>query len=149
MGRASKDYESVKNRLKGRWGFSSFYAGSYAWSIEKGSLKENSRQFRAIKHGRKEHVMGFYRDMGGRYKSPSFTYSETAREAVVRANTQLQAWGWRDDDTTAYFAIYYFGIQKKEDWDEAQESMRALAKQMKKEGGFILKIPKRDLYHKI
>lgn len=139
MARISRDYDSVKSRLMGRWGFSAFYAGSYAWSIERGSLKEHSRQFRTIKHGRKEHVMEHYKDMGGRYKSPNFTKSMIAREAVARANTQLKAWGWSEDDTTAYFAVYYYGVKEKGEWDRVHKYMEEMTKEMKKEG-YILRI---------
>lgn len=141
MARLSKDYESVKDRLIKKWGFSAFYAGSYAWSIEKGDLKENSKQFRMIKHGRKRHVMQHYADMGGRWKAPNFTKSLIAQEAISRANDQLRNWGWKKDDTTVYFAVYYYGIEKKKDWDEIHEYMKEMSKQIKKEG-FILKTSK-------
>lgn len=134
--------EAIARKLKTFYGFGTFYANSYAWSISQGPLKESSIQIKAIKWGRRKHVMEYYEDLGGKFKSPNFTKSGKAREAVKRADDDLRRWGWEGDNTTAYFAIYYYGVKKKEDWDGIHKLMKQLAKQLRRGEGAIIHVSK-------
>ena len=146
MPRIIKDVDSISRRLQAKWGFSKFHANNYAWSIAQGSSKEYRKPLNIIKRMRRAQVMKHYKDMGGRYIYPDFLVSEIGREAVKREDDQLREWGWKRDDTTSYFAVYYYGYyhgsptKTKEEWERFTEYRKAMGEQLKREG-YIFHVP--------
>ena len=141
MYKLRRDYDTVEKRLREQWGFSRHMARVWAHSISGGKVKEGSVGFRTLKRGRLAQVMDFYKIIGGTKKRPNFTTDEDGIEAVRLANDQVRSWGWgerKEEDTEAYWAIFYYGIETKKSWESAHSMMKDFALQIKVDPGYRL-----------